>query len=61
MDAVDTGTKKPDKKFIFLSIGFETTAPAEAVCVLEAKKKNVKKFLSFTWQQTNGTRRESVT
>lgn len=44
MDAVDMAQKNPDKDFIFLSIGFETTAPAEAVCVLEAKKKNIKNF-----------------
>ncbi len=44
MDAVDMAEKNPEKKFIFLSIGFETTAPAEAVCVREAKKKNLKNF-----------------
>jgi len=44
MDAVDLAEKNPDKQFIFLSIGFETTAPTEAVCVLEARKKNLKNF-----------------
>jgi len=44
MDAVDLAAKNPDKQFVFLSIGFETTAPTEAVCVLEANKKNLKNF-----------------
>jgi len=44
MDAVQLAADNPDKKIVFLSIGFETTAPAEAVCVLEAKKRNIKNF-----------------
>ncbi|MCX8123025.1 MAG: hydrogenase formation protein HypD [Spirochaetes bacterium] len=44
MDAVYLAEQHPDKKIIFLSIGFETTAPAIAACVLEAKKKNLKNF-----------------
>ncbi len=44
IDAVDMAKKNPDREVIFLSIGFETTAPAEAIAVREAKKQNIKNF-----------------
>src|SRR4030042_4965993 len=33
-----------DKEIIFLSLGFETTAPSEAAIVLQAKQKNIRNF-----------------
>lgn len=44
MDAVELADRYPDKKVVFLSIGFETTAPTEAACILEARRKNLKNF-----------------
>ena len=39
MAAADTG-----REVMFLSVGFETTAPAEAATVIEAKQRNIKNF-----------------
>jgi hydrogenase expression/formation protein HypD len=44
MDAVELAEKNPEKEVVFLSVGFETTAPAEAVSVIEAKKRNIKNY-----------------
>lgn len=44
MESLEIAENNPDKEVMFLSVGFETTAPAEAVTVLEAKKKNLKNF-----------------
>ncbi len=44
LDAVELAEKNPGREVIFLSIGFETTAPTEAIAVLEARKKNLKNF-----------------
>ncbi|HDQ25570.1 MAG TPA: hydrogenase formation protein HypD, partial [bacterium] len=43
-DAVDMAAQNPEKKVVFLGIGFETTAPAVAVTVRDAKKKGIKNF-----------------
>lgn len=44
MDAVYLAEENPSKKVVFLGIGFETTAPATAVAVREAKAKALKNF-----------------
>ena len=44
MEAVAIAEENASKEIIFLSVGFETTAPAEAVSVLEAKNRNLKNF-----------------
>ncbi len=44
LDALFMAEKNPGKQVVFLSVGFETTAPAEAVTLKEAKKKNLKNF-----------------
>lgn len=38
----------PDKKIIFLAVGFETTAPAIALSILEAQKENLKNLFFFS-------------
>lgn len=43
MDALETAANT-DREVIFLSLGFETTAPAEAAVVLQARKRNIKNF-----------------
>lgn len=43
-DSIGIAEGNPGKKVIFLGIGFETTSPAVAVTVLEAKKLNLKNF-----------------
>ncbi|WP_406766534.1 hydrogenase formation protein HypD [Candidatus Clostridium radicumherbarum] len=44
MDAVNIAEENPTKKVVFLGIGFETTAPATAIAVREAKEKGLKNF-----------------
>jgi hydrogenase expression/formation protein HypD len=47
-DALSVAKLNPDKKIIFLAVGFETTAPTIALGILQAKKENLKNlfFLS---------------
>jgi len=40
LDALDIAKKNPDKKIIFLGIGFETTTPASAAAIFKARKEN---------------------
>jgi len=44
MEAINIALKNPDKKVIFLGIGFETTAPTSAAGVFHAHKENIKNF-----------------
>ena len=44
LDAVTIAEKNPDKKVVFFAVGFETTAPANAMSVLEAKRRSVNNF-----------------
>lgn len=44
MMALDIAEKYPDREVVFLSVGFETTVPTEALTILEAKERNLKNF-----------------
>jgi hydrogenase expression/formation protein HypD len=44
LDAVNLAEKNPDKKVVFFAVGFETTAPPNAMAVVEAKRRNLKNF-----------------
>jgi hydrogenase expression/formation protein HypD len=44
LDAVKIAIKNPDKKVVFFAVGFETTAPANAMAVWRAKELGVKNF-----------------
>lgn len=44
LDAIKLAEDNPSKEVIFLSVGFETTAPSEAIAILEAEKKGIKNF-----------------
>ncbi len=48
LDAVSLAIKKPDKKVIFLGIGFETTAPASATAVIISAQENVSNFFLYS-------------
>jgi hydrogenase expression/formation protein HypD len=41
LDALDIARKNPDKKVVFIGIGFETTAPGIAASILQAKKEGL--------------------
>lgn len=40
-DALETARKHPDKKIVFLGVGFETPAPIIAASVVTAKQKSI--------------------
>ena len=44
LDAVKIAQENPEKKVVFLAVGFETTAPANAMSVWQAKKLGLKNF-----------------
>jgi hydrogenase expression/formation protein HypD len=44
MDAVTLAQQHPDRQIVFLAVGFETTAPANAMAVAQAAKLSLKNF-----------------
>ncbi len=48
LDALKIAKDNPDKKVVFLGIGFETTAPSSAVGVLNAHKAGIKNFFLYS-------------
>ena len=44
LDALKIARDNPDKTVIFFAIGFETTAPANAMAVLQAREQGLKNF-----------------
>ncbi len=48
IDALNIAKQNPDKKVIFLGIGFETTAPTIAASILTAQEWNLKNFFVFS-------------
>lgn len=48
LDALDIAKKNPNKKIIFLAVGFETTSPTTALTILKAKKLKLDNFFVFS-------------
>jgi hydrogenase expression/formation protein HypD len=48
LDALRLAQERPDRKVVFLGVGFETTAPAAAITLLEARRRGVGNFLLFS-------------
>ena len=44
LDALSLAKKYPKKDIVFFAIGFETTAPANAMAIFQAKKQGLKNF-----------------
>ena len=44
MDAVRIAASRPELEVVFLGVGFETTAPGTAACVLEAAEQKLENF-----------------
>ena len=44
LDAVRIAEENPDKVVVFFAVGFETTAPANAMSVFQAKQKGLKNY-----------------
>ena len=45
LDCLKIARANPDKKVVFFAIGFETTAPANAMAVWQAQQQGIEKFL----------------
>ena len=50
LDALRAASENPDKKVVFFAIGFETTAPANAMAVWLARRTNITNFFLLTSQ-----------
>ena len=48
LDALHLAEKHPDKKVVFLAVGFETTAPTIAASVIEAERRGLKNYFVLT-------------
>jgi hydrogenase expression/formation protein HypD len=48
LDALEIARSNPEKKVVFLGIGFETTTPSSAVAISEAGKQNISNFFLFS-------------
>ena len=44
LDAVDIAESEPDKQVVFFAVGFETTAPANAMTVVQARARSLSNF-----------------
>ncbi len=50
LDALQIAVKNPDKEVVFFAIGFETTVPANAMALVQARKKNIGNFRELVSQ-----------
>jgi hydrogenase expression/formation protein HypD len=44
LDALELAVRNPDKQVVFFGVGFETTAPANAMSVHQARRRGLKNF-----------------
>jgi len=44
LDAIDIAASNPGREVVFFAVGFETTAPAVALAIIQAHKKNLANF-----------------
>lgn len=44
LDAVQLARERPDRQVVFFAVGFETTAPANAMAAYQAKRENLQNF-----------------
>ena len=44
MDALALAKRQPEKEIVFFAVGFETTAPANAMAAYQARQQNVRNF-----------------
>lgn len=52
MDSLAVAAENPDKKVVFLSVGFETTTPIVALAVKKAKEEGLKNFFILAGNKT---------
>ena len=51
LDSIEIAKQNPNRKVIFLAVGFETTAPTAAATVLSAKSQNVENLFMLSAQK----------
>ena len=44
LEAVELARKNPEKEVVFFAVGFETTAPANALSIVQASKQNIPNY-----------------
>jgi len=54
LDALELARRNPDRRVVFLAIGFETTAPATAVTLLRCREEGIGNFSVFCNHVTIG-------
>lgn len=52
LDSLKIAKANPDKKVVFLSVGFETTTPISALAVLSAKEQGIRNFSLLSANKT---------
>ncbi|HEY3308772.1 MAG TPA: hydrogenase formation protein HypD [Desulfuromonadaceae bacterium] len=52
LDAVNLAAANPDRRIIFLGVGFETTAPAIAASIMEAARRNLGNYCVLASHKT---------
>ena len=52
LEAVQVAEEEPAQRVVLVGVGFETTAPAHAVALLEARKRGLKNFCFFSALRT---------
>jgi hydrogenase expression/formation protein HypD len=60
LDALNYAQNNPDKKILFYAIGFETTAPATAMAILQAKKLQLQNFSVYCNHVTTGAALDTI-
>ena len=48
LDALEIAKSNPEKRIVFLGIGFETTAPSSAAGIIKARMASIKNFFLFS-------------
>lgn len=48
LEALNIAENNPDKKVVFLAVGFETTSPSVAVTAIEARRRGISNFYFFS-------------
>lgn len=51
MESIQVAMEHPDRKVLFLAVGFETTAPTAAATVLEAKRRGIRNLYMLSAQK----------
>jgi len=52
LDSLKIAANNPDKKVVFLSVGFETTTPVSALTVIKAKEEGINNFYLLSANKT---------